>query len=484
MIHIGNVTIPLRDFAVARTGFLGITKSGKTYGAKGVAEQLMDHGIPIVVFDAIGVWRFLKRPADENGRGYKVVVAGGEEPDLPLTPTGALEIIRAAMKQNVSVVIDLYDKRLSKKQWRDIVRECFRTILYENKSVRTVILEETPEFAPQKILDGETYAEVEKLARMGGNHGIGLIMIAQRSQEVNKAVLELCDNMVLMRQRGSNAIDSLEKWMNRVDPEVATEIAKALPGMQPGECFVWAEDSMKPVMTKVESLLAARLAGMERIKADAAKAVKTMQQILNGEIPIDVSVRKHDPFTIQPATTPHAIPVNSKTEKVGDLAMTPRYQALINALGFYESVIHAAQIGKNKLASFVGRSNDGGFRNDLSALRTAGIVDYPSAGEISLTELGTTLITEVPAIGSNADLHQYWMEKRRPPLQPRYVKLLEILLRAYPNCIEKNALAASAERENDGGFRNDLSAMRTLGIIDYPKTGHAVASENLFPFPN
>lgn len=254
-IHIGDVTIPLNDFAVARTAILGITKSGKTYAAKGIAEQLLDYGIPIIVFDAIGVWQHLKRPRP-GGKGYKIVVAGGSDPDLPLTPAGVTSIIQAAIRENISIVIDLYDRRLSKRQWRDIVRDSFRTLVYENKGVRVAILEEAAEYIPQKVVGGieETYAEVEKAARMGGNVGLGLMLINQRSQEINKAVLELCDNVVLMRQRGSNAINALEKWMDRADPEIAVQIAKEMPHMQAGECWVWTEAAAQPVKTRTREI--------------------------------------------------------------------------------------------------------------------------------------------------------------------------------------------------------------------------------------
>lgn len=40
-IEIGSVSMPLSDFVVSRNAILGITKSGKTYTAKGVAEQLL-----------------------------------------------------------------------------------------------------------------------------------------------------------------------------------------------------------------------------------------------------------------------------------------------------------------------------------------------------------------------------------------------------------------------------------------------------------
>ncbi len=250
-IQIGSVKMPLTDFVVSRNAILGITKSGKTYTAKGVAEQLLEHDIPIIVFDAIGVWRYLKTPGDgANAKGFKVVVAGGEHPDLPLTPKSAPEIVRAAIKENIPLIIDLYDSKLSKADWRRIVQDCFRILLYENKGLRHVFLEEAAEFAPQKVIDGVTYAEVEKLARMGGNKGVGITFINQRAQELNKAVLELCDNVVLLRQRGSHAIDSLEKWLDRLAPDTAKEIANSMPHMTQGDCWIFTENAEVPIRTR------------------------------------------------------------------------------------------------------------------------------------------------------------------------------------------------------------------------------------------
>lgn len=254
-VKIGSVSIPLDSYVTTGTALLGTKGSGKTYTAKAIAEQLLDLSIPIVVFDPIGKWRWLKVPSvDKGGRGYKVVVAGGQKPDLPLTPQNATEIVRAAIRENIPLVLDFYDKRLSKADWRKIVQQCFRTLLYENEGLRHVFLEETAEFAPQKVFDGETYAEVEKLVRMGGNASLGITLINQRSQEVNKAVLDLCDNLVLLKQRGSNAIDNLQKWMDRIAPESAEKIAGELPRLKAGECWIFTADEEKPGRTRAEPI--------------------------------------------------------------------------------------------------------------------------------------------------------------------------------------------------------------------------------------
>jgi hypothetical protein len=290
-IHIGDAKIAVDDYAIQGSAILGTKGSGKTYCGKGIAEQLLDNDVPIIIFDPIGRWRYMRAAGDDHDtpRGYKVVVAGGDDPDQPLNPANAQEIVRAAIRENIPLVLDLYERKLSKADWRRIVQTCFRTLLFENQGRRHVFLEETAEFAPQKVMDGETYAEVEKLVRMGGNVSLGITLINQRSQEVNKAVLELCDNLVLMKQRGSNAIDSIEKWVDRLSPDGAQKIAKALPHLQAGECFVFAGDAETPMLTKTGPIrsfhpnrrkpeLTARAAAIRT--TDTAEFVTRLQGIL------------------------------------------------------------------------------------------------------------------------------------------------------------------------------------------------------------
>lgn len=160
-------------YASQGNALLGIRDSGKTVTAEGLAERLMDGGIPITVIDPIGRWRFLRVPG--KGKGYPVVVAGGADGDLPLTPQNAESLIRAAMQN-----------------------------------------EEAAEFAPQRVApgQGQVYAEIEKLARMGGNALLGYTLINQRAEEVNKAVLELCDTLILHRQKGRNSLTALSKLVD------------------------------------------------------------------------------------------------------------------------------------------------------------------------------------------------------------------------------------------------------------------------------
>jgi hypothetical protein len=237
--HLGPLSVDPAEYASHGNAVLGIRASGKSYSATYIAERLFEAGVPFVAFDPIGIWRYLRVPG--AGRGYPVVVAGGAEPDLPLTVEGAPALVRAAMQNGVSLVIDLFDMKLSKADWRKIVTAAVRTLLHENHThgLRHVFIEEAAEFIPQRPLDPIVYAEVEKLARMGGNSRLGYTLINQRSQEVSKAILELCENVFLHRQRGKNALENMDKWLQVAGAAEQREIMRTLPDLPQGECWAW-----------------------------------------------------------------------------------------------------------------------------------------------------------------------------------------------------------------------------------------------------
>jgi hypothetical protein len=247
-----KLSIDSIEYASQGNAILGIRDSGKSYTATYIAERLMDDNIPIIAFDPIGIWRYLK--IGNGGKGYPVVVAG-DNGDLPLTPESAVNIVRAAMKENVSLVVDLYSMSLSKADWRKIVESCIRLLLYENKpcGLRHIFIEEAAEFCPQRVQpeNGKVYAEIEKLARMGGNASLGYTLINQRAEEVNKAVLELCDCLFLHRQKGRHSLTALGKWLDVADAGNSKEIINSLPSLDQGETWVWLQGSHIPEKVKI-----------------------------------------------------------------------------------------------------------------------------------------------------------------------------------------------------------------------------------------
>ncbi|OFW99250.1 MAG: hypothetical protein A3E78_11730 [Alphaproteobacteria bacterium RIFCSPHIGHO2_12_FULL_63_12] len=119
----------------------------------------------------------------------------------------------------------------------------------------------------------------------------------------------------------------------------------------------------------------------------------------------------------------------------------------------------------------------GGFNNPLGRLRSAGLVEYPSSGTIALTEAGRAAARAPQEQLTVDELH----ERVRAVVDTPMWRCLEPLLRAYPDSMSRDDLAAAAQYEvGSGGFNNPLGRLRSLEIIDYPSPGRVVALPVLF----
>lgn len=246
--------LPATQYASQGNAILGIRDSGKSYTAMKVAEELLTAGIPIIAFDPTGIWKNLKIGVDGN-TGFQVVVVGGNEPDMKVTADKIPDVVRAAMQAGVSIIIDLYSLELSNKStWIRIVESSIKILMYENMQygLRHIFLEEAAEFIPQRIQPqhAKVYAEIERLARIGRNFGLGYTIINQRAEEVNKAILEIAELSLLHKQVGKNSLLSIQKWFNVQQVDGTDKIIKSLRELKQGECWVVGKEA-NPVLIKV-----------------------------------------------------------------------------------------------------------------------------------------------------------------------------------------------------------------------------------------
>lgn len=107
-------------------------------------------------------------------------------------------------------------------------------------------------------------------------------------------------------------------------------------------------------------------------------------------------------------------------------------------------------------------SSGGGYRNALSALRTAGLI----AGQATLriTPEGLDVLGPVPALPRGDDLREHW--KSHSALSRAHRAVLDALAETYPQPWPVADLAAeTGYAPTGGGFRNALSRLRSLGLI-------------------
>ena len=153
-------------------------------------------------------------------------------------------------------------------------------------------------------------------------------------------------------------------------------------------------------------------------------------------------------------------------------------QNILNALATLRG-LGIDRVEKNNVAVFAGQSpSSSGYMNNVSNLRSRGYLTYPTAGQVSLTDLGLEQSEEAIKINSVQDLHEAWFAKLSRPK----ANILKVLIEIYPEKITKEELAEkSSQSALSSGYMNNVSTLRSLGLIDYPEPGWVVATKLLFP---
>jgi Mn-dependent DtxR family transcriptional regulator len=479
------LSVDLREYAVQGNAVLGIRDSGKSYTATYIAERLMDAGVPIVAFDPAGIWRWLRVAG--AGPGYPVVVAGGDKPDLPLTPDGAPEIVRAAMREGVSIVLDLYSMKLSKADWHRIVERSVRVLLYENKNygLRHIFLEEAAEFVPQVLNRGETgqaraYAEIEKLARMGGNAQLGYTLISQRAEQVNKAVLELCDMLLLHRQKGRLSLGALTKWLSIADARGAAEIVSSLATLPQGDCWAWAAGSDTPVRAHIPAKRTYHpdrraLHDPKPIHHPVANVSKFVEVMTASLEKIVAEASANDPARLKRRIAeleralakagPDPAASAAEIEEAERRGARRGFKAATEALAKYRGALtqQAAELAANIEDVFAQAAMVPGKELEKLPKLRPQPVDSAPAG-LSIVERPRNRPRNSADGAANGP--------SPPPAQLRILNALAELEAIGVASVERTQLAFFADQSpRSSGYTNNLGALRTAGHIDYPSSG-------------
>jgi len=230
-----------------KLAWLGRTGSGKTYGASKLAEEMIDAGAQVVILDAVGVWYGLRLAADGKAKGIEIPVFGGLHGDVPLEPTGGQLVADLIVDRGLSVVIDVSqfehdtDKARFATAWAD--RFFFRK--KAAPSAVHVFLEECQEFVPQNKEKGEERMlhAFQRLAKLGRNFGVGLSLISQRPQEVNKKALNQTECLFAFQMTGTHERAAVEAWI--ADKAIDEDISAMLPKLEIGQAHVWSPAWLK-----------------------------------------------------------------------------------------------------------------------------------------------------------------------------------------------------------------------------------------------
>jgi hypothetical protein len=229
------------------TAIMGITGSGKTYAGGRWAEEMNRLRAQFVAIEPVGNWWGLRVKADGKGRGIDIPIFGGEHGDLPLPVESGAEVARLVVAQRLSAVLDVsgFSKRGMRKFSADFA-ETFFQLKKRNKSPVNLIVEEARVFIPQKIHKGDEGAArllgaFEDIGRRGRNYGIGMCLLDQRPQSVNKDVLSQAQNLIVLQLIGAHETKAVREWVKEnARATDGSQWWEDLDGLAQGEAFLWS----------------------------------------------------------------------------------------------------------------------------------------------------------------------------------------------------------------------------------------------------
>lgn len=593
-----ELTLPT-DVVTQKLAFLGRTGSGKTYAATKLAELMLSIEAQVVALDPVGKWYGLRVAG--AGKGFDIPVLGGLFGDLPLVPTAGAEIADLIVDRGISAVLDVsqFETDAAKARFAEKFAERFFFRKKAAPSAVHVFLEECQEFVPQNPAGGEQdmLHFFTRLAKLGRNFGIGLSLISQRPQEVNKKVLNMTEGLFAFQMRGPQERKTIKEWS--YDKDLSVDIAEQLPSLPRGTAFIsspqWLEVEQrieiaekqtadvsstptvgasaapaKPLtpidLAQLRETMAATIEKakaedpkelrreISKLKGELAKAGKSApaksgppdpamieahvkQGVANamraewqrireavrkladarralagahaavGKLPtlldagiagVDIAI---EDLKSEPAPA-HALPPTRHASRVATpvarergagVRSSPPSTAVAHSNGKLTGArlkivrglaeleaIGVAEAKRAQLSFYCGLSFAGGYgSNTLGAMRTEGLLDYPTDGYVALTAAGRAAAGEIDPPASLDELH----ERVRRHLSGLEERVFEaVIALGKGGVISRDELGQEIGASFAGGYgSNTLGAMRTAGIIDYPDKGSVGPSDLLFP---
>lgn len=231
MLHIDTekrVQMDLKSVIGESIAVLGIKGSGKTNTSAVIIEELLEHGLPLVIVDIEGeYWGLCER--------YEIVVVGkSPNVDIEAGVEQAAGFAEFAVTHGVSLILDVSE--FDADTMNGFLLAFFNALWIAEFSARRpfhVVLEEAHEFVPQGVRSPlkELFT---RIALRGRKRGLGLISISQRSAKVEKDVLTQA--AIVFLHRVVHPIDI--KVYQDILPLPPREVETMLGGLKPGDAIV------------------------------------------------------------------------------------------------------------------------------------------------------------------------------------------------------------------------------------------------------
>lgn len=247
--------LPL-DLVTEATAIVATRGAGKSSGSAVIVEEAFGLGVQTVVFDRTGVYWGLRSNAKGTGPGLGIYVLGGPHGDVPLEPHAGALIADLVVDSGHSFVLDLSD--FSKGQAVRFAADFLEQIYDRKARARTttlIVMDEAHFYAPQTPRGGfkgdaaRLMGAMEDVVGLGRSRGLGVILTTQRTQSLNKAVLDLIETLFVMRMLSPRAREAVKGWIQEKHEDDEHGVFATLNSLPDGTAWVWSP--LRGILEKV-----------------------------------------------------------------------------------------------------------------------------------------------------------------------------------------------------------------------------------------
>lgn len=521
-----ELSFPL-EAVTQKFAFMGQSGGGKTYAAMKLAELMLAAGAQIVVIDIPGVWKGLRSSADGKSAGFKVLLVGGEDGDLPINANAGALIADMVVDSGLSVILDVSLMMDSEQlQFLTDFGARFFERKKKDKSPVHVFVEECQEVIPE-TLGGIKGAErlrsvFVRMMKIGRNFGIGWSAITQEPQAASKRALNMAGTIVAVRTVGFHERQALERWArSKAKSKSQLGLMDILPELQQSQALVWSpgwlrysdvvhvlpkttfDSSKTPEVGKKrpQAKVVAEL-DLEKLKTDMAGLVKQAEandpKLLKrriADLEKELSAKKISVAREYPVGAPAVPKTKTKVITIQQKVVLTKDAKALRVTSdtierFREKLNEAQHAFHRSLTPILAKMEK--LSGEVSkALGEAKVVDAPARTVTESEEtptarvdLRTMRVPPAPLLTGG----EWKSESKKPaptPKPPKVAatyngeplgggesKMLEALAARHPNTLSRAQLGILAGYSSTGGtFLKYFSHLNTLGLIDAVRGG-------------
>jgi hypothetical protein len=475
-IHLGSKLYLPEDAVTQTFGIMGRKGSGKTYTAGVLAEGMLGLGAQVVVLDPVGNWFGLRLNRAGTGPSkFKLPIIGGLHADVPLEPTAGEVVASFLVDTGSSAILDV--SAMKKAERVRFVTAFAEALFHRKKSKRSamhLVIEEAQVFAPQRS-HGDTHkmlGAMEDMVRLGRNLGMGVTMVSQRPQSVNKEILNQAEPLICMQLTGTHERKAIKEWMEHAGEGIG-DAFRELPDLKVGEAWVWSPGWLR-IMRKI------CVAKKKTFDASSTPKFGDVAREPGELAPVDLDALKtamHESVESANRNNPkllrqqiHDLKIqleNQKPQQVDTAAIVQQAQeraekriesAERRLRSEYSSIVDGLRSISGSVEALVNRANDFGVSIDRDGLVSPPSVSGDQKPMTTVTAAGDGNATTFPAKGNSI--------RGRVLYALAWWRVLGI---ERPTQIQVASVAGY--RASGGYFSNTIGSMKSAGLIEAQSPG-------------